>query len=121
PADNAANLRKELRDLRVSLFVIRAVREQMRYDTPRLVVEPAKPFEIIFENGDFMPHNLLVVRPNAREKIGPIAEKMKPDELDRHGRAYVPEHVDILGATRMLLPGERESLKLTAPAEEGDY
>ena len=121
PADKAEPLRKELRNLRVSLFVVRSVREQMRYDTPRLVVDAGKSFEIIFENGDFMPHNLVVVKPNAREKIGPIAATMKPDELDRRGRAYVPEHPDILGATKMLLPGERESLKLKAPAEEGDY
>jgi glucose/arabinose dehydrogenase/azurin len=121
PADAAANVRKELNKLRVALFVVRSVREQMRYDTPRLVVEAGKQFEIIFENGDFMPHNLVVVRPNAREKIGPIAEKMKADEFDRHGRLYVPEHPDILGATKMLLPGQRESLNLKAPSEEGDY
>jgi azurin len=121
PADAAANVRKELNKLRVSLFVVRSVREQMRYDTPRLVVEAGKQFEIIFENGDFMPHNMVVVIPNAREKIGPIAEKMKADEFDRHGRLYVPEHPDILGATKMLLPGQRESLNLKAPSEEGDY
>ena len=50
------------------VFIVRAVREQMRFDTPRIVVEPGKAIEIIFENPDFMPHNLVVVRPNTREK-----------------------------------------------------
>ncbi len=121
PAEKAAGLRKELRDLRVALFVIRTVREQMRYDTPRLVVEAGKPFEIIFENADFMPHNLLVVKPDTREKVGLEAANMKPEELDSEGRAYVPRSSDILAASKLLQPGQRQSLRLTAPSVEGAY
>jgi hypothetical protein len=63
PSAEAAAVRRDLRDLRVAVFVIRTVREGMRYDTPRLVVEAGKPFEIIIQNDDFMPHNLAVVNP----------------------------------------------------------
>lgn len=121
PAAEAGEARRDLRELRVSVFVIRAVREQMRYDTPRLVVEAGKPFEIIVENDDFMPHNLVVVKPGGRERIGPVAEKMSPEQFDRRGRPFVPESPDILAATRLLESGMKETLKLTAPAEEGDY
>jgi len=121
PAEQAANVRKELRELHVSLFVIRTVREQMRYDTPRLVVEAGKPFEIIFENVDFMSHNLLLVKPNTREKIGLAAAAMRPEELDSKGRTYVPASSDILAATKMLQTGEKETLRVTAPTAEGDY
>jgi azurin len=120
PAEQAASARKELRELHVSLFVIRTVREQMRYDTPRLVVEAGKPFEIIFENVDFMSHNLLIVKPNTREKIGLAAAAMKPEELDSEGRMYVPAGSDVLAATRMLQTGEKETLRLTAPSTEGE-
>jgi hypothetical protein len=44
---------------------------------------------------------------------------MKPDEVDGDGRHYVPSSPEILGASRMLEPAQRESLKLTAPSEEG--
>jgi len=121
PDNEAAAARKDLRELRVSVFVIRTVREQMRYDTPRLVVEAGKPFEIIIENDDFMPHNLVVVKPGAREKLGAIVDKMSPERLDRQGRAFVPNSPDILGATRLLEQGMKETLKLTAPVEEGTY
>src|SRR5262249_43480325 len=67
PADQATAVRKELRGLSVAVFVIKTVREQMRYDTPRIVVEAGKPFEIILVNEDFMQHNLVVVQPGARE------------------------------------------------------
>ena len=69
PKEQARAARKDLRDLSVAVFVIRSVREQMRYDTPRLVVEPGKPFEVIFENDDFMPHNIVFVKPGTREKV----------------------------------------------------
>ncbi|MDB6152531.1 MAG: putative rane-bound dehydrogenase, partial [Chthoniobacteraceae bacterium] len=57
PLEKANAARKSLRELGVNVYVIKTVREQMRYDTPRLVVEAGKPIEIIFENPDFMPHN----------------------------------------------------------------
>ena len=120
PPDKATELRRDLKTLRVPVFVIRTVREQMRYDTPRLVVEPGKSVEIIFENGDFMPHNLVVVRPGTREKIGNAAALMKPDELDGRGRAYLPNTPDVLAATKMLDAGQRVTLSFTVPNEEGE-
>jgi azurin len=123
PADQADALRKDLKTLRVAVFVITTVREQMRYDTPRLVVEAGKPFEIILENTDFMPHNLTVIKPATRQKIGELSAEMTPDQLDKQGRAYLPRTRtgDILAATRLLEPGQRETLKITAPKLEGNY
>jgi azurin len=121
PAADAGALRKDLKDLRVDVFVISTVREQMRYDTPRLVVEMGKPFEIILENADYMPHNLLVVKPNTRKKVADASAEMMPDQLDKQGRSYIPKSSDILGATKLLENGQQETLKLTAPKQEGDY
>jgi azurin len=120
-APPSAAFQSELRSLRVPVFVIRTVREQMRYDTPRLVVTAGQPFEIRFENVDFMPHNLVIVRPGTREKVGLASAKMKPDQLDDQGRAFIPESSDVLAATRLIEPHEKTSLKLTAPTEEGPY
>jgi azurin len=121
PVEQAAAARRALRDLRVAVFYIRTVREQMRYDVPRIVVEAGKPFSIVLENTDFMPHNLVVLKPGAREKIGPMADKMKPDELDARGRPFVPRSPDILEATKLVEPGQQQTLKLTAPKAEGTY
>jgi glucose/arabinose dehydrogenase/azurin len=121
PVDQAARLRTDLKTLRVAVFLVRSVREQMRYDTTRLVVEAGKPCEIIFENNDFMPHNLVVVAPGVRDKIGPVTPTMRPDQLDDQGRAYLPTKDGVLGATKLLPTGQSESIKLTAPAKEGDY
>jgi glucose/arabinose dehydrogenase/azurin len=120
PAAKAAPLRAKLKGLRVPVFIIRSVREQMRFDTPRIVVEAGKPVEITFENVDFMPHNLAVVRPNTREMIGEKAALMKPDQLDGRGRAYIPDDVAVISATKLLDANQRQTLSLTAPNDEGE-
>jgi len=121
PAD-AARVRKELRSLGVSVSVVKTVREQMRYDTTRLVVEAGKPFEVIFENVDMMPHNMVFVTPGSRQAVAESVQTRRPDQLDKQGRAYVPEKDKrVLAASKMLDPGQKEKLKITAPKEEGDY
>jgi len=122
PPPEAIRMRKELRALGVSVFVVKTVREQMRYDTPRLVVEAGKPFEVIVENVDMMPHNFVVVQPNTRQAVSEAVQLQKPDQLDKKGRAYIPlaDH-RVLDGTKMLEAGQKETLKMTAPAAEGEY
>jgi azurin len=73
---------------------------------------------IVFENPDHMPHNLLIVRPGAVERVGALA-----DELGAAGfeRDWVPDSAEILHRTRLLQHGESATLTFTAPAEPGDY
>lgn len=122
PSDEATRIRKALRDLGVSVFVIKTVREQMRYDTPQLVVEAGKPFEVIFENNDVMPHNLVFCRPNTHTEIGTMAQSM-PMTPNAKGFLYIPNHPGILGDayTKMLEPGQKTKLEVKAPTEPGDY
>ncbi len=123
PAADAARIRKELRSLGVNVYVIKTVREQMRYDTPRLVVEAGKPFEVIFENVDLMPHNIVFTEPGTRQAISEAVQTQKPDQLDKQGRPYVPLKGDkrVIDASHLLEPGQKETMKLTAPKKEGEY
>ena len=126
PTADATRLKKELRGLGVSVFVVKTVREQMRYDTPRIVVEAGKPFEVIFENVDAMGHNIVFVEPGTRQAVAEAAQTMKPDALDKEGRAFIPQQgkkMDkrIIGASKLVEPGQKETLKLTAPKQEGEY
>lgn len=121
PADKGGPLRKQLRSLGVSVFVIKTVREQMRYDTPELTVEAGKPFEVIFENNDIMPHNLVFVPPGSRTDIGNAAQAMTATPDDK-GATYIPKEKGIWANTKMLEPGQTQRLQLTAPAKPAnDY
>jgi glucose/arabinose dehydrogenase/lysophospholipase L1-like esterase/plastocyanin len=113
-------IRKELLGLGVRVLVIKTVREQMRFDTTRLVVEAGKPFEIIFENMDMMPHNLVIVQPGAREEVGTQAEKMPP-QPDSKGSMYVPKNPKVFASSKLLEPQQRQTLQLTAPGKMGTY
>ncbi|MCW1887278.1 plastocyanin/azurin family copper-binding protein [Luteolibacter flavescens] len=120
--DRAATARKVLADLKVNVFVIKAVPEQLRYDTTEITVEPGKPFEVIFENPDLMPHNIVFVQPGTVQAVATAVQAQAPDKLDSKGRSYVPENDPrILGATKMIEAGQKETLHLTAPEKEGVY
>jgi azurin/glucose/arabinose dehydrogenase/lysophospholipase L1-like esterase len=122
PTPDAIRVRKELRDLGVTVFVVKTVREQMRYDTPRLVVQAGKPFEVILENLDLMPHNIVFVQPGTRQAVSESVQGKTPDQVDKQGRAYVPEKDSrVLHASKMLEAGQKETLKMTAPTQEGEY
>jgi len=120
PAD-AGRIRKELRGLGVAVFVLHTVHEQMRYDQNRLVVEAGKPFEIILENPDTMPHNLVVVKPGTHEKVGMASATMTPDKLDKQGRAFLPKSDDIIEATKLVEPGQKDKIKIAGISQEGVY
>ncbi|WP_237170688.1 PVC-type heme-binding CxxCH protein [Paludisphaera borealis] len=120
PADQAKAVRKELRSLGVRVIRIASVLEQMRYDVDRIVVQAGKPVEIVFENVDMMPHNLVVTQPGALEEIGLLAEStaLQPDAVKRQ---YVPASNKILLASRLLPSREVEKLTFNAPSQAGVY
>jgi putative heme-binding domain-containing protein len=120
PADQARAVRKELAGLGVRVIRVGTVLEQMRYDVDRIVVQAGKPVEILFENGDMMPHNLVVTRPGALEEIGLLAEATATAP-DAPRRQYIPVSDKILLASRLLQPREVQKLSFTAPSQAGVY
>lgn len=120
PSDKVREAAKALRAVGVSVFTIRTLHEQMRYDKSLIVVEAGKPVEIILVNEDVMPHNLVIVTPGASEEIGKAAERMPP-EPDGQGRVHVPASPKVLYATKMIDPGQQTKLSFTAPTQPGDY
>ena len=122
PPEQAAAATRALGDLNVKVFTIKTVREQLRYDIARLVVEAGKPFQVIFENPDAMPHNLVFVMPGTMQEVAVAVQTQAPDKLDSKGRAYVIEgDPRIIDATKLVEAGKSETLHLTAPSAEGIY
>jgi len=120
PLDRARAVRKELGDLGVRVLRVGTVPEQMRYDVDRLVVRAGKPFEIVFENHDLMPHNLVLTQPGALEEVGKLSEATATDPKAAE-RQYVPDSPKVLRASKLLQPREVQKLAFTAPAEPGVY
>ena len=66
------------------------------------------------------PHNLIIAKPGTLMKVGALANGMLTDP-QAMAKNYVPESTDILHHTKLVQPGQSESLEFEAPAEPGDY
>ncbi|MBX7073404.1 MAG: c-type cytochrome [Pirellulales bacterium] len=120
PSEQGQEARRKLGELGVKVLRLGTVTDQMRYDQDQLVVQAGRPVEIIFDNGDIMPHNLVITEPGAMEEVGVLAESgaTQPGAAARH---YVPESNKILLASRLLAPRESQRLAFTAPTRPGVY
>ena len=99
----AKKARKELGELGVRVVRVGTLTEQMLFDRERIVVQAGKPIEILFENTDTMPHNLVFIEPGSLEEIGNLAETTatQPKAMDR---GYVPPSKKIMEASRLVQP-----------------
>jgi azurin len=92
----------------------------MKYDLKNFTVPAGKPVEIIFENPDFMQHNLVITQQGAMETVGRSADKLAADPNGAEMQ-YVPSMPEVLFSTKLVNPQESVTLRFTAPAKPGDY
>lgn len=94
------------------------VPERMLYDVTELTVKPGKKVKLTFANADFMPHNILLVKPGTDNDVG-----LKAMALGAGGFAvgFVPESPDILWSSKLVDHGQQQVIEFTAPTEEGAY
>jgi putative heme-binding domain-containing protein len=120
PADRAMAARRQIGDLGVRVIRLGTVTDQMLFDKERIAARAGKPVEIVFENGDIMPHNFVVTKPGALEAVGLLGESSatQPGALERN---YVPPSDQILVASRLLAPRDSQRISFTAPEKPGVY
>jgi len=96
------------------------IKNEMKYDLKTFTVEAGKPVEIIFENPDFMQHNLVITQVGGLEIVGKAADKLA---LDAKGaeQHYVPNIPEVLFATKLVNPEQTVKLNFIAPSKAGDY
>ena len=90
--------------------------ERMMYDVKELTVKPGKKVKLTFANPDFMPHNILLVKPGKADEVG-----LKAIALGARGFevGFVPESPDILWHSKLVDHGQEEVIEFTAPTAEG--
>lgn len=118
--ESGEQLRQQLEALQVPVFRIGAVKHQLKFDKTSFTVEAGKRIEIIFENTDILPHNLLLARPGSLEEIGELADNMalQADGMAKH---FIPDSPKVLRSTKLLNEGQREVIKLKVPDTPGEY
>ncbi len=86
----------------------------MKYDLETFTVEAGKPVEIVFENPDFMQHNLVIGQIGSLKSIGEAADKLASHPKGAEMQ-YVPDIPQVLFATKLVNPQQTVKLNFIAP------
>ncbi|MES2829871.1 MAG: PVC-type heme-binding CxxCH protein [Bacteroidota bacterium] len=92
----------------------------MKFATKTFTVKAGSTVEIVFDNIDFMQHNLLILQKGSMEKVGAAADKMAQDAKGAE-KQYVPAMPEVLFHTPLVNPEESFKLRFKVPASAGDY
>ncbi len=118
--EKGAPIRKSLRALAVRVVLIHTLVEQMQYDLRYFTVQAGKPVQIVLENEDNMPHNLIITATGKFQEVAIQAGAMAAPE-DPKEKPYVPAGPNVLQSTNLVGPGESITLSFDAPAKPGNY
>jgi azurin len=97
---------------------IATVIEKMKYDISNLTVKAGKKIKIIFSNPDFMPHNIVMVKPGKADAVAMEAMKLGATGFDV---GFVPKSDDVIWASKLIDHGAEQTIEFDAPANPGDY
>ena len=118
--EKGAAARRSLRELAVRVVLIRTLTEQMMYDLHYFTVQAGKPVQVILDNTDTMPHNIVITAPGALQEIALTAGAMQASG-DPAAKEFVPDSPKVLQSTKLIQPGESTKLSFTAPTKAGNY
>lgn len=99
---------------------LKVVEHVMKFNKSSFTVKAGQSVTIHLENPDFMQHNMVIAKPGTLKKVGAAADKMVQDPNGAE-KNYVPAIPEILFASKLLNPEEKQTIKFTAPAIPGDY
>lgn len=99
---------------------IRTLEGQMKYDIEEFSVAPGAKVRLVLHNDDDMHHNLVICKPgkNNEQEVAQEAWKLAGDGFEKH---WIPEHPNLLFASKMADPKMSATLEFTAPKEPGVY
>lgn len=94
----------------------------LMYDTKTFTVKAGQKVKLTFNNQSTLPqpHNLMLGKIGSKDRIIAAANAMMTDP-NAMAKGYIPESPDIIIHTKLLNPGQSETLAFDAPAEKGDY
>ena len=116
PNEQAKAYRKRLARVTVRIVKINTIVDEMRYDVPYFAVEAGSRVQIVFNNDDFMAHNVVITRTGKLKEIAELGGRAGPQA------SYLPsDRSDILQATKMVDANKQAKMTFKAPQEVGEY
>jgi len=102
------------------VFTLNTVPQKMAYDKTTLHAMAGENIEIVLNNIDEMPHNLVLIQEGSVDIFGKLVDKFlaSPDAAKME---YVPKSRYVLGATKMIDPEDSDVIRLRLPDKPGEY
>lgn len=92
--------------------------EQLKYDIKEFEVKAGKKLKVHFKNSDYVPHNLVFVKPGAANGVGEAAMTLGEQGF---AKQWIPDDDRILAHSKLIDFGQQEILEFEAPKEPGEY
>ncbi len=94
----------------------------LTYDVKSFTVKAGQKVKVTFNNQSTLPqpHNWILGKIGSKDRLIAAFTAMITDP-NGMAKGYIPESPDIIIHTKLLNPGQSETLDFTAPAETGDY
>jgi len=90
----------------------------LKFSTDDITVKAGSKLKLVFNNNDDMLHNFVMTDIGAANEIGELALKLG---VQGEKMNYVPNSSKVLTYTKILQPGETETIYLNAPDKPGVY
>jgi putative membrane-bound dehydrogenase-like protein len=103
-----------------STIIVKVIKDVMKYDRQLITAKAGTVVQIVFQNTDFMQHNILLIKPNTTEKVGAAADKLAQDP-NGVKMNYVPKMPEVLLASPLVNPGGKFTAVFKIPDTPGDY
>lgn len=94
--------------------------QNLSYIQRSFAAQPGEAVRLTFANPDVVPHNWALVKPDALQRVGEMANRLVADP-EAFARHYIPQTDDVLAYTDIVSPGEETSIFFRAPREPGRY
>ncbi len=120
PDSKSKEILDRLQNLDVRVIAIGTVPHRMIFDKELIAVQAGKPVEFRFSNTDSMPHNFAIAMPGSLSEVGELAEATGR-QAEAQARGYIPKSNKILLGSKLLEPGESQSITFEVPTEPGIY
>jgi azurin len=101
-------------------ILVKTIPHQLKYDKTLIVVKAGSMVELVLQNADEMPHNLIIIKPGSLQRVGAEADRIARD-VNAAKINFVPQLPEVLFSTKLVEFGESYTLSFRVPKEPGDY
>ncbi|MEZ0275576.1 MAG: plastocyanin/azurin family copper-binding protein, partial [Roseimicrobium sp.] len=96
----------------------------MSWDTIAITAKAGQKVKLTFENKQPtapLQHNFILGKIGSKDRLIAASNAMMTDMAKWMAAGFIPESADVIAHTKLLNPGDTETIEFTLPAEAGDY